>query len=63
MPVGASRPAVVRFGTVDREVDLAMVPEAGEGDYVIVHAGFAISVMDAAAAERTLALLASVDGL
>ena len=34
--VSASRPAVVRFGDVDRDVDLAMVPGAGEGDYVIV---------------------------
>jgi hydrogenase expression/formation protein HypC len=55
----------LRMGTVDfagirREVCLAYVPEAGVGDYVVVHAGFAISQIDAAAAATTLALLAEI---
>ncbi|MEZ4370400.1 MAG: HypC/HybG/HupF family hydrogenase formation chaperone [Polyangiaceae bacterium] len=50
-------PAKVRFGEVLRPVCLACVPEAQIGDYVIVHAGFAISLLDSAEAERTLALL------
>ncbi len=57
--VGAARPAVVRFGATEGEADLAMVPEAGEGDYVIVHSGFAISVIGAEAAAKTLELLDS----
>lgn len=36
----------VNFGGVVREVSLAFVPEAKVGDYVIVHAGFAISCLD-----------------
>ncbi len=36
----------VNFGGVVREVSLALVPEAEVGDYVIVHAGFAISRLD-----------------
>lgn len=49
--------ARVRFGAVAREVCLAYTPEAEEGQYVIVHAGFAIQVLDEAAAQRALALL------
>jgi hydrogenase expression/formation protein HypC len=45
------------FGGVAREVCLAYTPEAQVGDYVIVHAGFAISVLDEAEAHETLRLL------
>lgn len=47
----------VDFNGVRREVCLAHVPEAVVGDYVVVHVGFAISVVDKEEAERTLALL------
>ena len=40
----------VSFGGVVRSVQLAYVPDARPGDYLIVHVGFAISVMDEAAA-------------
>jgi len=43
-------------GGVRRGVDLRMVPEARVGDYVLVHAGFAISVVDEEAARETLEL-------
>lgn len=33
----------VSFGGIRREINLSYVPEAGVGDYVIVHVGFAIS--------------------
>jgi len=36
----------VNFGGIVKEVNLAYVPQAGIGDYVVVHVGFAISVMD-----------------
>jgi len=49
------RKGLVRFGDVTREVCLAYVPEAGVGDYVIVHVGFAISILQKDEAERTLA--------
>lgn len=48
------RIATVSFGGVTKSVSLALVPEAGVGDYVIVHVGFAISKLDEEAARRTL---------
>jgi hydrogenase expression/formation protein HypC len=51
----------VDFGGVLRRVCLAYVPDAQEGDYTIVHAGFAISRVDEAEAQRTLALLNEID--
>lgn len=38
--------AKVNFGGIIKEACLAYVPEAEVGDYVIVHAGFALSVID-----------------
>jgi len=54
---GLLRMGKVDFGGVSREVCLAYVPEAGVGDYVIVHAGFAISRLDEVEAQETLDLL------
>lgn len=48
---------LVELSGVRREVSLLLVPEAREGDYVIVHAGFAISVVDEKEAKETLDLL------
>lgn len=48
------RTATVSFGGVTKSVSLALVPDAGVGDYVIVHVGFAISKLDEDAARRTL---------
>ncbi len=47
----------VDFGGLVREVCLAYVPEAMPGQYLLVHVGFALSVVDEAEALRTLALL------
>lgn len=58
--------AIVELGGVEREVSLLLTPEARVGDYAIVHAGFAISLLDEAEALETLALfrqlLDEVDG-
>ena len=35
----------VQFGSLIKEVNLSFVPEAKQGDHVIVHAGFAIAVL------------------
>jgi hydrogenase expression/formation protein HypC len=51
----------VAFGEVVKEVSLALVPEAQLGDYVIVHAGTALEVIDEAAAARTWEALAQLD--
>lgn len=47
----------VDFGGIIKEVNLAFAPEASAGDYVLVHVGFAIAVIDAAEANRILAHL------
>ncbi len=51
------RTGQVSFGGVVKQVSLAYVPEANVGDYVIVHVGFAISVVDEQEAERTFEYL------
>lgn len=53
----ALRTGRVCFGGVIKEVSLVCVPEARVGDHVIVHAGFAIGRIDAAAAARVFAYL------
>ncbi|WP_322753771.1 MULTISPECIES: HypC/HybG/HupF family hydrogenase formation chaperone [unclassified Frankia] len=53
----------VDFGGVTREVCLGYVPQARVDDYVIVHVGFAISLVDEAEAHRTLAILRSMGAL
>lgn len=47
----------VDFGGIIKEINLAFAPEAFVGDYVLVHVGFAIAVIDAAEADRILAHL------
>jgi hydrogenase expression/formation protein HypC len=49
--------AVIDVDGVQRECSLLLVEDARVGDYVIVHAGFAISKIDETAALETLALL------
>jgi hydrogenase expression/formation protein HypC len=53
----AFRRGSVDFSGVRREVSLAFTPEARRGDYVLVHAGFALTVIDPEEAELTLAEL------
>lgn len=50
--------ALVELGGVRKEVSIALVPDAQVGDFVIVHVGYALQKIDAAEAERTLALFA-----
>lgn len=53
--------ADVEFGGIRRVCHMACALEAQEGDYVIVHAGVAITRIHAAEAERLLSELASLD--
>ena len=55
-----TRTARVDFGGVVREVSLAFLPEAGLGDFVLVHAGVGISRIDEARARATLVDLDSL---
>jgi hydrogenase expression/formation protein HypC len=52
--------AVVELGGVRKSVSVALTPEAKVGDYVIVHVGHAIGLLDADEAEKTLALFAEM---
>jgi hydrogenase expression/formation protein HypC len=49
--------AVADIEGVTREISLELTPEAKTGDYVLLHTGYAISIIDAAEAEETLKLL------
>jgi len=51
----------VDFSGVELEVCLEATPEAKVNDYVIVHAGFAISVLSETEANETLAILNEID--
>lgn len=53
----------VDFAGVSRHVCLAYVPDARVGDYVLVHVGFALSIIDEEEAKRTLDLLLSMPGV
>lgn len=55
--------AEVEIGGVRRAISLALTPEAQLGDYVIVHTGFAISVLDEEEAQETLQLFAEMAAL
>ena len=48
---------------VARRIGIDLVPDAKVGDYVIVHAGYAIQILDEKSAQETLALLAEVGAL
>ena len=49
--------AVVEIEGVRRQVSLQLTPEAKVGDYVLLHTGYAIGIVDSAEAEATLKLL------
>jgi len=49
--------AEVESGRLRRKANIAMIPRAAVGDYVMVHAGFAIEIMDQKRAEQTLRLI------
>lgn len=57
------RTAQVSFGGTAKSVNLAFVPEAAVGDYVLVHVGVALSVIDEAEARQVFAYLAEIDEL
>jgi hydrogenase expression/formation protein HypC len=48
---------VVELGGVKRTVGLQLVPEAQPGNYVLLHAGFAIQIVDEEEAKTTMALI------
>ena len=57
------RSGAVSFGGINKQVSLAYVPEARVGDYVIVHVGFAISIVDETEAKQTFEYLTQMGEL
>lgn len=53
----------VSFGGILRDVNLSMVPEANVGDYVLVHVGVAIGIIDEAEAHRTMEYLLKTENI
>ena len=49
--------AKAEISGVRREISIALCPEAGVGDWVLVHVGFALATMDEEQARETIALL------
>ena len=58
---GPLRMGRVAFGDVVKEVSLAFVPEAVLGDYVVVHAGMALEVIDEEAAMNVFETFRELD--
>ncbi|MEI7999356.1 MAG: HypC/HybG/HupF family hydrogenase formation chaperone [Candidatus Omnitrophota bacterium] len=58
-----SRKGKVNFGGILKEVSLAYVPEARVGDFVIVHVGFALSVVDPLEAQKVFEYLKEMGAL
>jgi hydrogenase expression/formation protein HypC len=57
------RAGKVNFGGVIKQVNLSYVPEAKAGDYVIVHVGFALSIVDQEEAEQVFKYLKTIGEL
>ena len=55
--------ADVEIGGITRRISLWLTPEAKVGDYVLVHTGYAINIVDQEEAEETLRLLTEIAGL
>jgi hydrogenase expression/formation protein HypC len=51
----------VEIGGAQREVMLTLTPQAKVGDWVIIHAGFALEILDEVEAQRTLDLLRNLE--
>lgn len=48
--------ALIESAGVSKKIDISLVPDVNVGDYVIVHAGFAIQVVDTEEAQKILEL-------
>jgi hydrogenase expression/formation protein HypC len=55
--------AEAEIGGITRRISLWLTPEAKIGDYVLVHTGYAINILDQKEAEETLKLLREIAGL
>ena len=63
LSIGEGGRAVVDMLGAQREVSLRLVPDAQVGDYVLVHAGFGIQIVDPEEARETIELVKSLPDL
>jgi len=56
--LGSGDLATVDLGGVRKQISLALVDDVAVGDYVILHVGYALTRLDPAEAEKTLAMFA-----
>ena len=56
-----SRIGKVSFAGVIKEASLALLPEANVGDYILVHAGFAITLLNEEEAKRSISYFENMD--
>lgn len=55
--------AEAEIGGISRRISLWLTPEAKVGDYVLLHTGYAIEILDETEAEETLKMLAEIAGM
>jgi len=55
-----NKEAEAEIGGITRKISLWLTPEAKVGDYVLVHTGYAINILDQQEAEETLTLLRQI---
>jgi hydrogenase expression/formation protein HypC len=60
---GALRMAKINFGGITKEASLEMLPDANIGDYVLVHVGVAISIVNEEEAQKTFKYLKEIGEL
>ncbi len=58
-----TRTGRVRFGTIEKSINLAFAPDAEVGDYVLVHVGFALQKIDPEEAGRIWEILREMEEL
>jgi hydrogenase expression/formation protein HypC len=52
--------AIINLGGITKEISIALLDEVAEGDYVIIHVGFALTRLDEQEAQKTLSLFAQM---
>jgi len=52
--------AIINLGGITKEISTALLAEVAEGDYVIIHVGYALTRLDEQEAQKTLSLFAEM---
>ncbi|MCL9684944.1 HypC/HybG/HupF family hydrogenase formation chaperone [Legionella maioricensis] len=52
--------AIINLGGITKEISIALLDEVTEGDYVIIHVGYALTRLDEQEAQKTLSLFAQM---